>query len=80
MDRLEMAISLIEEAQEERRRLIGYERAYLEAFEKDTADPNKYTWENRNKVFKAYHPIPKKSVINDNLKMARRILLGEYMK
>lgn len=70
MDRLDMAIELILEAQEEKNRLIGFERDYNEA----------HSWENRDKVYRAYSPIPKKSVVNDNLKRAYHIIIGEYMK
>lgn len=77
MDRLDMAIELILEAQEEKNRLIGFERDYNEALTKDN---EAHSWENRNKVYRAYSPTPKKSVVNDNLKMARRIIIGEYMK
>ena len=77
MDRLDIAIELIVEAQEERNRLIGFERDYNEALTKDNEI---HSWENRNKVYQAYSPTPKKSVVNDNLKMARRIIIGEYMK
>lgn len=78
MDRLDMAIALIEEAQEEKSRLRGFERDYKEALAKDMEAPG-HSWENRSKVYRAYSPTPHKSVVNDNLKMARRILAGEYM-
>lgn len=39
-----------------------------------------HSWENRDKVYRAYSPTPKKSVVNDNLKMACHIIIGEYMK
>jgi hypothetical protein len=77
MDRLDMAIELILEAQEEKNRLIDFERDYNEALTKDN---EAHSWENRDKVYRAYSPTPKKSVVNDNLKMARRIIIGEYMK
>lgn len=77
MDRLDMAIELILEAQEEKNRLIDFERDYNEAL---TKDYEAHSWENRDKVYRAYSPTPKKSVFNDNLKMARRIIIGEYMK
>ena len=79
MDRLEMAIELINEVRLERDRLEDYKREYREAFEKDSTYPG-YTFKNRFEVMDKYSPLPKKSVINDYLKMARRILLGEYMK
>ena len=79
MDRLDMAIALIKEAQEEKSRLIGFERDYEKALAKDE-EVLGYSWKNRDEVYKAYGRTPHKSVINDNIKMARRILAGEYMK
>ena len=79
MDRLDMAIALIKEAQEEKSRLIGFERDYEKALAKDE-EVLGYSWKNRGEVYEAYTPIPHKSVVNDNLKMARRILAGEYIK
>lgn len=72
MDRLDMAIALIQEAKEERKR--------LEAMEKEIARiPRGSDWRVQYEIESRYTPTPHKSVINDNLKMARRILLGEYM-
>ena len=75
MDRLDMAIALLEEAKEEKARLAKYE--------KDYSNIPKYGapgyWEAWDKMIKKYPRTPKKSVINDNIKMARRILVGEYM-
>ena len=79
MDRLNMAIALIKEAQEERDRLKSFERDYEEAQEKDIADTDHWSFTNRAAVEKAYSPIPHKSVVNDNLKMARRLLAAEYL-
>ena len=75
MDRLDIAIELIREAQKERNRL-----------EEMNAEINKLPntapgyWKRRYEIEAEYSPIPHKSVINDNLKIARRILLGEYEK
>jgi len=76
MDHLDIAITLLQEAKEE--------KALLKEYEKDNAKLPKYGepgyWEACNKLFKKYPRTPKKSVINDNVKMARRLLLDEYMK
>ena len=73
MDRLDMAIALIQEAKEERKR--------LEAMKKEIAKIPRGSdyWNMRYDIERRYTPTPHKSVINDNLKMARRILIGEYM-
>lgn len=72
MDRLEMVISLIEEAKVERDRLIAYEKALKKIG---------YKWcPERYEIEKKFSPTPRKSIVNDNLKIARRILLGEYLK
>jgi hypothetical protein len=42
--------------------------------------PSPEYWSRRYEVEAKYSPLPHKSVINDNLKIARRILLGEYEK
>lgn len=79
MDRLEMAIELIKEAQRERDRLEEFNREYEKALEKDVAGDSpscRHRWAVEDK----FSPIPKKSVINSYIKMARRILAGEYMK
>lgn len=70
MDRLDMALELIREAQEEKKRLEAFNNEYAKAS----------GWEEISKLYDKYSPTPKKSVINDNLKMARRIIIGEYMK
>ena len=76
MDRLEIALELIREAMDEKKRLEIYqrERAKLPGY----GSPD-YR-EALNKFYEKYPSSPKKSIINDNIKMARRILLGEYMK
>lgn len=78
MDRLEMVIELVQEAKREKKRLENYEKEYRNALQNDRAFNLGYR--TRSEVDEKYHPLPKKSVVNDNLKMARRILLGEYMK
>ena len=69
MDRLDMALELIREAQEEKKRLEAFNKEYSKAS----------GWDEISKIYNKYSPTPKKSVINDNLKMARRILKGEYV-
>ena len=76
MDRIEIAIELLQEAREE--------KALLERYEKDRdklpsyKDPNYRTA--LGAFYDKYPRPPKKSIINDNIKMARRLLLGEYKK
>lgn len=79
MDRLDMALSLIQEAKEEKARLEAFTAEYDRASKIDLRDPENYSWAERQKVYNKFTPTPHKSVVNDNLKMARRILAGEYM-
>lgn len=74
MDNFEMAIALIEQARDESIRLVTFNRALNEA----RATPG-YTWEHRCKIEQQFTPIPRKSIINDSLKMARRFLKEEYV-
>lgn len=76
MDRLSMAIALIQEAQEEKKRLAEYNAALEEVPPYD----HQYHWKALNEVYEKFSPTPKKSVINDNLKMARRLLIAEYVR
>lgn len=76
MDRLSMAIALIQEAQEEKKRLAEYHAALEKVPSYDHPD----YWKALNKVYEKFNPTPKKSVINDNLKMARRLLIAEYVR
>ena len=76
MDRLSMAIALIQEAQEEKKRLAEYNAAREEVPPYD----HQYHWKALNEVYEKFSPTPKKSVINDNLKMARRLLIAEYVR
>lgn len=76
MDRLDMVLELVQEAKTEREALAKYEREYNEALEKDLKTGG---YKERSKVWEKYTPTPKKSHVNDNLKMARRIPAGEYM-
>ena len=70
MDRLDMALILIQEAKEEKDRLESFKKEYSKAS----------GWDQISKVYEKYDPVPKKAIINDNLKMARRILVREYVK
>ena len=74
MDRLEMAIELIQEA-------IAMKN-YIENYNKDYSKLPNYSSPNHREAIAKFHekyPVsPKKSIVNDNLKMARRFLLGEY--
>ena len=75
MDRLDMALILIQEAKEE--------KALLEKYEKDNSKLPGYGepgyQEAVDDFYRKWPKAPHKSVVNDNLKMARRILAGEYM-
>ena len=75
MDRLDIAIDLIREAREERKRLAKMETE-IDLIPMSAPD----YWKRRYDIEAKYTPMPHKSVINDNLKIARRILLGEYEK
>ena len=76
MDRLEIALELIREAIDEKKRLEIYDKEYAKL--PKYGDPNRR--EALNKFYEKYPSSPKKSIINDNIKMARRFLLGEYKK
>jgi hypothetical protein len=76
MDRLDMAIELIREAQRERDRIEAME-AELSSLSREDPDYWSKSWEITSKYWGS---MPHKSIVNDNLKLARRILLGEYMK
>lgn len=76
MDRLSMAISLIEEAQAEKARLAELNRAIDKL--KPVEDWDEYH-KKRYEIERAFSPLPHKSTVNDNLKVARRILRDEYL-
>lgn len=71
MDNFDMAMALIKEAQEEKRKL----KVYQEELEKLDR------WNNvaHAAFFRKWPTSPKKSVVNDNIKLARRLLMKEYM-
>ena len=75
MDRLDIAIALLEEAKEEKKNLELYNKEY-EKLPSYKEPGYRVALDN---FFEKFPRIPKKSVINDNIKMARRILAGEYM-
>lgn len=75
MDRLNMAIALLQEAKTEKENLEIYNREYKRI--PKYGDPGH--WEAWDRLLKKFPRTPKKSVINDNIKMARRLLLDEYM-
>lgn len=74
MDRLDLALALIQEAKQEKKRL----NVMAADIAKIPVDDPDY-WKKRYAIESRYSPTPHKSVVNDNLKMARRILAGEYM-
>lgn len=76
MDRLNMAIALIQEAQKEKKRLAEYNKALEKVPPYDHPD----YWRAWDDVYTRFRPTPKKSVINDNLKMDRRLLIAEYVR
>lgn len=74
MDRLDLALALIQEAKQEKKRL-NVMAADIAKIPDDDPD----YWKKRYAIESRYSSTPHKSVVNDNLKMARRILAGEYM-
>lgn len=73
MDRLDIALALIQEAKEERKRLEAMEK------EIERIPQGSLYWTRRAEIESRYNPTPHKSVVNDNLKTARRLLAREYM-
>lgn len=74
MDKLDLALELVQIAKDERNRL----KKYNKELEKFYASGSR-NWEERNKIELRYSPTPRKAVINDSLRMARRILADEYV-
>lgn len=75
MNNIEIAIELLREANDELIRLNDYTNRCDEIY---VLDSDEYTHAVRE--LRANYPIePKKSIINDNIKMARRLLLKEYV-
>lgn len=77
MDRLDMAVALIQEVQEARVKEIVYKKEYAKAEEIDRRSQG-WDYTERSKVDQKYGRILSKSGRNENLKIARRILVGEY--
>lgn len=73
MDYMKMAIALIQEADEEKKRLKAMEKE----INKLPIDAD--YWRKRMAIEDEYKPTPHKSVVNDNLKTARRLLARAYM-
>lgn len=73
MDYFKTAIALIQEADEEKKRLEAMEK------EIDKIPREGNYWAKRCEIEDRYKPTPHKSVVNDNLKTARRLLARAYM-
>lgn len=77
MDPLTIAIALIQDVIDARDKEIAYKKEYLKAETIDLqSSPWRYT--ERSKVNQKYGRILSKAGRNDNLKIARRILLDGY--
>lgn len=74
MNKLEIALELVRRANEERKRLDAYNKELSKFYASGSR-----SWEDRNKIEAKYYPTPRKSVINDSLRMARRLLIEEYV-
>ena len=74
MDNLEFALELIRRAQHERKRLDAYKAEISKFYASGSR-----SWEERIKIERKYSPTPRKAIVNDSLKMARRILSEEYV-
>ena len=75
MDRLDIAIDLIKEARTEKLRLQELDKKIKSL---RGLDDREY-WERRSEIEAEFSPLPHKSIVNDNLKVARRILKDEYL-
>ena len=76
MDKLEIARALIDDAIEEKRRLEKVE-ADLEALreKKEQGKVSGDYWTQRWRIESQFGAVPKKAHINDNIKVARRLLM-----
>lgn len=74
MDNLELALGLIRRAQQERKRLDAYNAELKKYYASESR-----SWEMRSAIERKYNPTPRKAIINDSLKMARRLLSEEYI-
>lgn len=70
MNKIEMAIELLTMAREEQKRMERMDKELKEA---------EWDWEKRCKIMNRYSPTPKRQVINDYLKMARRLIVEAYV-
>lgn len=71
MDNLAVAMALIQEAKEEKERLIKFQKD-RDAF---YAKPAPKDW---GELYRKWPKEPHQSVVRDNLKVARRLLKKEY--
>ena len=71
MDNFDMAMALIKEAQEEKRRVKQFVQEYAQLDFGDYLECQAF--------WKKWPKVPHKSNVNDNIKMARRLLMKEYM-
>lgn len=71
MDNLSVALALIQEAKEEKVRLIEFQKDRDAFYEK----PAPKDW---GEFYRKWPKEPHQSVISDNLKVARRLLKKEY--
>lgn len=76
MDRLDIVLALIQEAKEEKRRLEAMEMEIAKI--PKNLNPIDYC-RFRYEIDDRYSPIPHKSIVNDNIKIARRLLALEYL-
>lgn len=74
MDKLDLALELIRRAQHERNRINTLNKM-LDAARREPG----YDWRVRMEIESKFGATPHKSVVNDSLKMARRILKEEYI-
>lgn len=70
MDKLELAMELIRRVQNDQKR--------MEAMNKELEKAGG-GWAKRIEIEKKYYPIPRKTVINNSLKMARRLISEAYV-
>lgn len=75
MDGLSIAIDLLIEARDEKARLEEYNKEIKDVYK---IEDNMDRWNEQFRINNKYNPIPKRQVIKDNIKMARRLLLKEY--
>ena len=69
MNDIDVALHLITEAKAEMERYNAYQHDLSVA----------KNWDDKMKVYNRFTPAPTKALVNDNLKMARRLLKKAYM-